>query len=183
MTLTVALSMHAQTTTDFEDKDFRSIGIYDMWSESPFSTGQLEGNCAVIDNHLKDSDNPSEKILAMQRSRFGSNTFGVRVDLVEPFELTPKPKDISVMVHRPYSGRVMIIGLGRRSDKPWQSEKTVQFTMISRQDIPADSWQKVTVPVKGAPGVVIYSLVIVPDCESPHEYTEDKICHIDNLVY
>lgn len=175
--------LFAQTTVGFETNDIQTIEVFDMWEDSPFTTGQLEGNCMVISNFLKDDVNPSEKILAVQRSRFGSNTFGVKIDLLEPFDLTPTPKTVSVMLHRPYDGRVMVIGLGRRTDKPWQSKETVQFTRISKADIPADSWQNVSVSVKGAPGVVIYSLVIVPDCESPHDYTEDSICHIDNIVY
>lgn len=179
----MSISVYAQKTIGFDGNDFKSVGIFDLWEDSPFRKGELEGNYAVIDNYLKDGDNASEKILAVQRSRFGSNTFGIRIDLPEPFELTPQPKKVSVMVHRPYEGRVMIIGLGRRSDKPWQSAQTVQFTMISKTDIAPDSWQDVTVQVKGVPGVMIHSLVIVPDCESPHEYKEDKICHIDNISY
>lgn len=179
--LMTAVPLLAQNRIDFEDNDFKTIGVYDRWEESPFRTGRLAGNCAVIDNHLKDAANSSEKILAVQRSRFGSNTFGVRVDLTEPFELPTIATDITFLINRPYDGRVMIIGLGRRIDRPWQSPETEQFTLISKTDIPADSWQKVTIPAKGAPGVLIYSLVIVPDCESPHDYTEDKVCYIDDI--
>ena len=179
----MSITAFAQNILDFEDKCYKSIGIYDSWVDSPFRTGIFEGNCAVIENHLKDESNPSDMILAVQRSRFGSNTFGVRVDLVEPFDLPTRHKDIEFLINRPYPGRVMVIGLGRRSDRPWQSPETEQFTLISKSDVPADSWHKVTIPVKGAPGVKIYSLIIVPDCESPHDYTEDKVCYIDNIIY
>ncbi len=179
--MSLSVSMWGQKTVTFEDGDYKSIGIYDRWEDSPFRKGKLKGNCAVIDNHLADSTNASEKILAVQRSRFGSNTFGVRIDLTEPFELSVTGKDVTFDIHRPYGGRVMIIGLGRRSDRPHQSVETEQFTLISKTDIPADSWQHVTIPAKGAPGVLIYSIVIVPDCESPHDYKEDKACYIDNI--
>ena len=173
----------AQNKVGFDDNDFKSIGIYDRWEESPFSTGRLKGNCAVIDNHLKDITNSSERILAVQRSRFGSNTFGVRIDLTEPYELSTTGKDIIFEINRPYDGRVMVIGLGRRADRPWQSARTEQFTLISCDDVPADSWQTVSISAKGAPGVLIYSLVIVPDCESPHDYVSDQVCYIDNISY
>ena len=149
--------------------------------ESPFRTGKLSGNCAVIANHLKDSLNKSDKVLALQRSRYGSNTFGVKVDLKTSFELTPQTKHVSFMVHRPYSGRVMVIGLGKRRDRPWQDADTQQFVAISRADIPQDRWFEVSLPVKGAGGIDVYSIVVVPDCESPHDYVEDKACYIDNI--
>ena len=182
--LTATVALTAQSKIGFEDNNcFKTIGIYDRWEESPFRTGKLDGNCAVIDNHLKDEANGSDKILAVQRSRFGSNTFGVRIDLKEPFELSTVNKNITFQLNRPYEGRVMVIGLGRRADRPWQAVQTEQFTRISEDDVPADSWQTVSIPVKGAPGVLIYSIVIVPDCESPHDYPEDKACYIDNISY
>ena len=173
----LSLTALAQNKVGFDDNDFKSIGIYDRWEESPFSTGRLKGNCAVIDNHLKDITNSSERILAVQRSRFGSNTFGVRIDLTEPYELSTTGKDIIFEINRPYDGRVMVIGLGRRADRPWQSARTEQFTLISCDDVPADSWQTVSISATGAPGV------LVPDCESPHDYVSDQVCYIDNISY
>ena len=89
----------AQTEITFEEQDYKTLGVYDTWEASPFRTGKLSGNYAVIDNHLIYEDeqlglvpNDSKKILAVQRSRFGSNTFGVRIDLNETFELTPSTK-------------------------------------------------------------------------------------------
>lgn len=177
----------AQTIT-FEEQDYKSLGVYDTWEASPFRTGVLNGNYAVIDNHLTYEDeqlgvapNPSGKILAVQRSRFGSNTFGVRVDLNETFELTPTVKYIHVMVHRPYGGRVMVVGLGKRQDRGGQSPETEQFWAMSTTSVGGDKWQDVVLPIKGNGGIDIYSLVVVPDCESPHNYTEDAICYIDNI--
>ena len=171
----------AQVKVCFEGDDYRSLGVYDLWEASPFMTGELEANCAVIANHLKDSLNKSDKVLALQRSRYGSNTFGVKIVLKTSFELTPQIKHVSFMVHRPYSGRVMVIGLGKRRDRPWQNADTQQFVAVSRTDIPPDRWFEVSLPVKGAGGIDVYSIVVVPDCESPHDYVEDKACYIDNI--
>lgn len=176
-------------TIGFEDNDYKSLGIYDTWEASPFRTGELEGHYAVIDNHLTgveetlgEAPNPSKKILAVQRSRFGSNTFGVRVDLNNSFELTPQAQYLHVMVNRPYSGRIMVVGLGKRSDRPSQSPETEQFWAMSTTDVQANKWVDVVLPIKGNGGIDIYSLVVVPDCESPHNYTTDAICYIDNIV-
>lgn len=177
----VPAMLSAQTFVSFEVEDFSGIGVYDSWEESPFRTGVLKGNTDVVENFLCDEDNPSSKILAVQRSRYGSNTFGVSVRLKEAFELTPQVKYVNLMLHRPYGGRVMVIGLGKRRDRKSQSESTEQFWAMSRTDVPADSWQWLSLPVKGNGGIDIHTLVIVPDCESPHGYTEDGICYIDNI--
>lgn len=182
------IAMTAQTNITFEEQDYKALGVYDTWEESPFRTGKLNGNYAVIDNHLTYVDeqleaapNDSKKILAIQRSRYGSNTFGVRIDLNETFELTPTTKYIHVMVHRPYGGRVMVVGLGKRTERQGQSPETEQFWAMSTTNVGADKWQDVVLPIKGNGGIDIYSLVVVPDCESPHNYIEDAICYIDNI--
>lgn len=187
-TLGLSLAASAQTIS-FESNDYKQLGVYDTWEASSFRTGVLEGNYAVVDNHLTAVDgmlgeapNPSQKILAVQRSRFGSNTFGVRIDLNETFELTPQVKYLHVMVNRPYGGRVMVVGLGKRTDRPAQSPETEQFWAMSTTDVVADRWVDVVLPIKGNGGIDIYSLVVVPDCESPHDYTSDAICYIDNIV-
>lgn len=179
--VSVPLLLQAQTSISFDAEDFSGIRIYDSWEESPFRTGCLEGNAAVISNFLCDETNPSSGILAVQRSRYGSNTFGVSVGLKETFELTPQAKYVNLMVHRPYGGRVMVIGLGKRRDRKVQPETTEQFWAMSQADVPAGSWQWLSLPVKGNGGIDIYSLVVVPDCESPHGYAEDAICYIDNI--
>lgn len=178
----------AQISVTFEEQDYKTLGVYDTWEESPYRTGILSGNYAVIDNHLTYEDemlglapNSSSKILAIQRSRLGSNTFGVRVDLNETFELTKETKYLHVMVHRPYGGRVMVVGLGKRRDRNGQTPDVEQFWAMSTTNIGADKWQDVVLPIKGNGGIDIYSLVIVPDCESPHNYTSDAICYIDNI--
>lgn len=186
--LVLPMFASAQTEVTFDTQDYKSIGVYDTWEASPFRTGVLNGNYSVIDNHLTYVDdqlgtapNPSSKILAIQRSRFGSNTFGVRVDLNETFELTPTTKYIHVKVYRPYGGRVMVVGLGKRTERHDQSPETEQFWAMSTMNIGADKWQDVVLPIKGNGGIDIYSLVVVPDCESPHNYTEDAICYVDDI--
>jgi len=186
-TLGLSLAASAQTI-NFETTDYKGLGVYDTWEASPFRTGTLEGNYAVVDNHLTsveemlgEAPNPSQKILAVQRSRFGSNTFGVRIDLNETFELTPQVQYLHVMVNRPYGGRIMVVGLGKRADRPAQSPETEQFWAMSTTDVVADKWVDVVLPIKGNGGIDIHSLVVVPDCESPHNYTSDAICYIDNI--
>ena len=186
--MALPLFVSAQTEVTFENEDYKSIGVYDTWEASPFRTGALKGNYAVINNFLTDEDeqlgvapNPSSKILAIQRSRFGSNTFGVKVDLKETFELTPTVKYIHVKVYRPYGGRVMVVGLGKRTERLEQSPETEQFWAMSTMNIGAGKWQDVVLPIKGNGGIEIYSLVIVPDCESPHNYSVDEMCYVDDI--
>ena len=186
--MAVPMLAGAQTEINFETQDYKNIGVYDTWEQSPFRTGALKGNYAVIDNHLQYVDdqlsvapNSSSKILAIQRSRFGSNTFGVRIDLKETFELTPTTKYIHVKVYRPYDGRVMVVGLGKRTERKDQSPEAEQFWAMSTKNVPANRWEDVVLPIKGNGGIDIYSLVVVPDCESPHNYAEDAVCYVDDI--
>ena len=94
----IVLATNAQTIT-FDINDYKSIGVYDTWEESPFRTGKLEGNAKVIANHLNQTDPVLGKapdstafIAGLQRSHYGSNTFGLRIDLNEPFRLTKKAR-------------------------------------------------------------------------------------------
>ena len=41
------LTATAQEIT-FESEDYKAIGVYDSWEESPFRTGTLKGNAAVV---------------------------------------------------------------------------------------------------------------------------------------
>lgn len=119
---TLPVLAYGQTTNgvDFETADsYKAIGVYDTWENSPFRTGQLQGNVQVVNNHLNEVDeemgitpNGTKKILAVQRSRFGSNTFGARVDLKNTFELTTTTQYVHVFICTPTSGRVMLVGLG-----------------------------------------------------------------------
>ena len=123
----------------FENTDeYRSIGVYDTWEESPFRTGILDGSHFVTltanPDTVKDDSpgvatNASENVLAVQRSRYGSNTFGARIDLNEPLHLGTSKKYVHVLVNKPVgeNASVMLIGLGKRQDWEAQKPETEQF--------------------------------------------------------
>ena len=179
----------AQTTkVDFEDATgYKSVGVYDTWEESPFRTGELKGNAAVIDNFLPTTNdngdvvNDSKKIVGVQRSRFGSNTFGVRVDLNTPFDLTPEYVYVHVKMYKPLEGRVMLVGLGKRPDRAGQSNDVEQVWVYSSNSTVANQWFDAVFPIKACNGVQIHSLVIVPDVNSPQEMTSDYAAYIDDI--
>lgn len=181
LVLTSGIAAQGAVKVTFDSNDFKSIGVYDTWEASPFRTGTLQGNTAVIANPLPDEANESEKVLAVQRSRHGSNTFGVRIDLNEPFELTTSLKYVHVMINTPQQGRVMLIGLGKRTDRPEQSKEVEQFWVMSRNDITAGEWSDAVFAIKGAGGIEIHSLVVVPYAESPHTLTSDFVAYVDDI--
>ncbi|MBR1469257.1 MAG: glycoside hydrolase family 16 protein [Prevotella sp.] len=184
-----AVAQVAEVT--FDTNDYASIGVYDAWENSPFRTGQLQGNVAVIDNPYTEVDeilgiapNGTAKVLAVQRSRYGSNQFGARIDLKQPFSLKPQTQYVHVLVHRPVSGRVMLMGLGKHREASWagQSKEVEQFWSLSMTTVQPDRWVDAVFAVKGVSGVDIHSLVLVPECESPHDLAEDFIAYIDQIV-
>ena len=192
----LAIASHAQTndvSVSFETNDYKNIGVYDTWEHSPFrsqqgATPQLAGNVNVVDNIdtaydevLKTKPDSTLKVLGFQRSRFGSNTFGARIDLNKTFELTTTTKYVHVMIHKPVAGRVMLVGLGKRKDRPGQSTETEQFWALSSNEVTPDKWVDAVFPVKGAGGIDIYSLVVIPDCEDPGRLKEDFIAYIDQI--
>ncbi len=172
-----ALAQHI----DFEHRDYRSVGVYDRWEQSPFRDGRLTGHAAVTAN--PDSrGNASDSVVAFRRSRWASNIYGVRIDLAEPFALSPQGRMVHVLVHRPQGGRVMLVGLGKRRDRPGQRADVEQFWTYSATDVPHGRWTDAVFPVKSADGVDIHSLVVVPDAESPHELAADWVAYIDNIT-
>ena len=187
--LAMPFAAMAQTITfDTAEAEYKSIGIYDTWEKSPFRTGELTGRTAIVSNHLNQVDdllgeaaNATEKMLAVQRSRFGSNTFGVRIDLKEPFELTTAAKYVHALIHKPVAGRVLLVGLGKRNDRDSQPKDVEQFWELASIDLVANKWQDAVFTIKGAGNISIYSLVFVVDCESPHNLTEDFIAYIDQI--
>ena len=190
--------LHAQTTEevriDFENQNYKSLGVYDTWLKSPFrsqngQTAALEGNVQVVSNIdknydeiLKATPNASNNVLGFQRSRFGSNTFGARIDLKQPFALTKETKYVHVMIHKPKAGRTMLIGLGKRTDRAGQSIDTEQFWELSTREIEPNKWVDAVFPVKGAGGIEIHSLVVVVDCEDTNGLKDDFLAYIDNIV-
>lgn len=200
----LSLASSAQTTITFDSEDYKSIGVYDQWEESPFRTGALAGNAAVTDNPdvavdevLGVAPNPTGKVLALQRSRFGSNTFGVRIDLKEPIRMTKQLQYIHVMAYlkdKPADSRMMVIGLGKRIEESWnwQTGEEEQFWATTNINVaPKAGWQDVVLSFKGFSyskeenansGIDIYSLVIVPDVRSPHADNADWVAYIDEIV-
>lgn len=174
--------IQAQTIT-FETQDYQALGVYDTWEQSPFRTGALEGNVAVVDNHLaSDDSNNSSKIAGIQRSRFGSNTFGLKIDLNDTFELTPTTRYAHVLIYKPTAGRVMLIGLGKKANRAEQSNDVEQFWSFPITDVKAGEWFDAVFPIKGNGGIDIYSLVVVPDCEAPHTLDADFVAYVDDIV-
>ena len=190
--------LHAQTTEevriDFENQNYKALGVYDTWLKSPFRSQNkqaavLEGNVQVVSNIdknydeiLKATPNASDNVLGFQRSRFGSNTFGARIDLKQPFALTKETKYVHVMIHKPKAGRTMLIGLGKRTDRAGQSVDTEQFWELSTREIEPNKWVDAVFPVKGAGGIEIHSLVVVVDCEDTNGLKDDFLAYIDNVV-
>ena len=190
--------LHAQTTEevriDFENQNYKALGVYDTWLKSPFRSQNkqaavLEGNVQVVSNIdknydeiLKATPNASDNVLGFQRSRFGSNTFGARIDLNQPFALTKETKYVHVMIHKPKAGRTMLIGLGKRTDRTGQSVDTEQFWELSTREVEPNKWVDAVFPVKGAGGIEIHSLVVVVDCEDTNGLKDDFLAYVDNIV-
>lgn len=172
--LSLGSTMASAQTITFDSKDYRAVGVYDTWEESPFRLGTLKGNCRVVNYE-------GQRMLGLQRSRYGSNTFGARIILTEPFELTKEVRYIHVMIQKPVSGRAMLVGLGKRRERTGQSPETEQFWVLTPTAIEADEWTDAVFPIKGNGGINIHSLVVVPDAESPHNLTEDFACYIDQI--
>ena len=176
----------------FENTDeYKSIGVYDTWEESPFRTGVLDGShfvklTANPDTEAKETPgvatNASEKVLAVQRSRFGSNAFGARIDLNEPLHLGNSKKYVHVLVNRPAGekAQVMLIGLGKRQDWDAQEPETEQFWVTA--SVGAEGvWNDIVFAITTNDAVDIYSFVLVPDLASPHLRTTDFIAYIDDI--
>lgn len=200
----LGLTSSAQTTITFDSEDYKSISVYDKWEESPFRTGALSGNAGVtqnpdvaVDEVMGVAPNPTGNVLALQRSRFGSNTFGVRIDLKEPIRVTKQLQYIHVMTYlkdKPTDSRFMVIGLGKRIEDSWnwQTGEEEQFWAVTNTNLaPKAGWQDVVVGFKGFSyskkenansGIDIYSLILVPDVRSPHADTSDWVAYFDEIV-
>lgn len=177
-----ALAANAQTVT-FESEDYKSVGVYDSWEASPFRTGILKGNAAVVENPFKDERNATGHVLGVQRSRFASNMFGARIDLNQTFELAQGIKYVHVLLHKPTGSRVMLMGLGKRRDRASQSPETEQFweRTMPVLEVQAGRWFDAVFAIKGGGGIDIHSLVVVVDATSPHALAEDFVAYVDEI--
>lgn len=188
LALGLPFTSSAQDRIGFESSDnYTDISVYDSWPESPFraqgsAKPLLEGNTKIVANPEKtDEGNPTEKVLMMQRSRYGSNLFGARIDLKNTFELTKKLQYVHVMIKKDKPGRVLLIGLGKRKDRMGQSPETEQCWALSSRTIEPGIWNDAVFAIKGNGGIDIHSLVIVPDCESTHNLKEDFLVYLDEI--
>lgn len=202
--LAMGMTANAQTSITFDTEDYAKIGVYDTWEESPFRTGVLAGNAGIADNPdttvddvLGEAPNPTSKVVAFQRSRHGSNAFGVRIDLKEPIRVTKQLQYIHVMAYlkdKPADSRMMVIGLGKRLEESWkwQTGEDEQFWGLTNAPVKAKAgWQDIVVSFKGFSyskeenpnsGIDIYSLVIIPDLRSPHADQSDWVAYFDEIV-
>lgn len=188
------LGMTAQTDTerilcDFESNEgYTNVSVYDTWENSPFRKKELNGNIKVCNNPLTEVDpilgfapNTSAKVLGAQRSQYGSNTFGALISLAEPIQLSLDTKYIHVKVYTTEPGRFMLIGMGKRTDRPGQSNMTEQLWETSISKIGEDKWFDAVFPISGNPGAELHHLLIVPDLNSPHNRTEDFLFYMDDI--
>ena len=98
----ITASGFAQENISFENNDCKAVSTYDQWKDSPFNTGKLEGQVAVIDNpYVEEQTNTSATVLAFNRSRDGSHLDGAKVELNSPVRLSKEPVYLHVMVRVP----------------------------------------------------------------------------------
>lgn len=164
--------------------DYASVGVYDMWEKSPFRTGQLNGNVQVIENHLYSANgvNRTGHILGVQRSRFGSNTFGAKVTLNSPVTIGRSGKYVHALVYTPHASKVQFIGLGKRTSNTWNESNDVEQFWSDPVSISANTWTDIVAQVYTNENVEIHSIVVVPDCSSPNGLSADFIAYIDEIV-
>lgn len=187
--LTMPLAASAQSVIDFETDATKgaSVSVFDTWENSPFRTGKLNGNIKVIDNPFKVVDeitgngNKSDKVLAFQRSRFGSSTFGARVELAEPLALTPKTQYVHVKIYTPKAEKIMLFALGKRTDRADQSKDVVQVEANCISSVKANKWCDAVFAISSAPGVNIHSFLIIPDLQSTHDLDQDFAVYVDDI--
>lgn len=185
-----AVAQQDKTLCDFETTEsYKSVRAYDTCPTSPFNLSNLKGNVKVVENDLNAEDpelgfapNGSNYILGVQRSRYGSNTFGALVELKEPLALKRETQYVHVKFYSTQDAPVMLIGLGNRDDRPWQPETTEQFWSVPTSKVHAGAWQDVVFPIMGANGISIKSLLVVVDRQSPHNQMSDFAVFIDDIT-
>lgn len=185
-----AVAQQDKTLCDFETPEsYKSVRAYDTCPTSPFNLSKLTGNVQVVENDLNAEDselgfapNGSNYILGVQRSRYGSNTFGALVELKEPLVLKRETQYVHVKFYSTQDAPVMLIGLGNRDDRPWQPATTEQFWSVPTSKVHAGAWQDVVFPIMGANGISIKSLLVVVDRQSPHNQMSDFAVFIDDIT-
>lgn len=181
---TMAINGFSQDIINFEEQNHKAVSVYDYWENSPFRTGQLEGQFEIIDNPAKEEEtNNSDKVLSFTRSRYGSHLYGVRIDLKEPIQLSSTASYFHVLIKTPNKGNVALIGLGKRDDWANQSPETFQLVRLSTKEIPADKWADAVFKVVGNEAAQIHSIVVIPDTKSMLPTDQDYTVYIDEIEH
>ena len=181
--LALSLGAQAQTTKcDFETEDYAGVSTYDSWEASPLRTGQLAGHARVVDNPYKDDNNPTEKVVGFQRSRYGGMFYGARIDLKEPIALSPTVKYVHAYIYSPKGGEVGLVALGKRSTIADQEPDAEQLITLGTMKVPAGAWADAVFPISGNEKAQIMSLVIAPDANINPGGGEDFMAYIDNIT-
>ncbi len=193
--LFIANTIQAQTIT-FDSKDYKAIGAYDSWEQSPLRDGRITPAVSVLPNHLTQPDaitgtvpNATTNIVGFQRSRYGGNLCGLRVDLKQTFRLTKEPRYVHVMINRPMTdSNVMLVTLGKRSERADQRTDVEQTWSLSSVTPIENEWFDAVFEIKGFSyneaeknGIDIHSLVICPDVTDRSQSDEDFVCYIDQI--
>lgn len=166
----------------FEAGGYKAVSTYDTWEESPFRTGQLAGQAAVIDNPHRDAINGTGRVLAFHRSQWGSHLYGARVDLQTPQPFAASPRYLHVMIHKPARGKAALVVLGKRSAWAGQSPETVQLVTPSLNEIEGGKWCDAVFMVRGNTNAEVHSFVIAPDTERNPASQGSYTALIDNIV-
>ena len=181
--LAVSLGAQAQAPKcDFEENDYKSVSTYDAWEDSPFRTGQLTGQARVVDNPYKDDNNPSDKVLGFQRSRYGGMFYGARIDLNDTIALSPTTQYVHAYIYSPKGGKVGLVALGKRITRTEQEPDAEQLIVLGNMQIPEGAWADAVFPIWGNANARIMSLVIVPDASINPGSGEDFMTYIDNVT-
>lgn len=171
-------------TINFEENNHKAISTYDYWVDSPFRTGELAGQVEIIDNPSPEEGvNETAKVLAFNRSRYGSHLYGARIDLQTPIQLSSTQSYIHVLVKTPKKGSLALIGLGKRNDWPAQSAEVFQLVRVSTKEIPAGKWADAVFKIYGNAAAQLHSLVIVPDTKSMLPTDDDYVVYFDEIIH
>lgn len=181
--ITVA-GMAQSININFEQNNHKAISTYDYWVDSPFRTGLLAGQVQIVDNPAPETGvNETAKVLAFNRSRYGSHLYGARIDLKTPIQLSATPTYIHVLVKTPQRGSLALVGLGKRNDWPAQSAEVFQLVRVSTKVIPAGKWTDAVFKIYGNAAAQLHSLVIVPDTKSMLPTDDDYVVYFDEIIH
>lgn len=181
--LAASLGIQAQTVDcDFETQDYQSVSTYDPWEASPLRTGELTGHARVVGNPYKDDSNASDSVVGFQRSRYGGQFYGARIDLNEPFALSTTTQYVHAYIYLPEDGTVGLVGLGNCENLSDLGTDIEQFIVLANRTIEGGQWVDAVFPVKGNDDARVYSLVIAPDASINPASGEDFMVYIDNIT-